>query len=63
VITATGRIEAVTADVFPYLKDRVILANAGHHNREIDVIALAAGGEVTEVRPGVTRYENGSKSA
>ena len=63
VITATGRIDAVTADVFPYLKDRVILANAGHHNCEIDVTALAAGGEVTEVRSGVKRYENGGKSA
>ena len=63
VITATGRVAAVTAEVFPHMKDRVILANAGHHNREIDVTALAAWGEATEVRPGVTRYDNGSKRA
>ena len=50
-------IAAVTAEVFPHLKDRVILANAGHHNREIDVTALAARSEPIEVRPGVTRYE------
>src|SRR4051794_29631953 len=54
VITATGGPAAVTADVFPRLKDQAILANAGHHNREIDVAAL---GEATEVRPGVSRYD------
>ncbi|MFL5929585.1 MAG: adenosylhomocysteinase [Gaiellaceae bacterium] len=53
VITATGKIAAVTATVFPRLKDGVILANAGHHNREIDVGAL---GEGVEVRPQVVRY-------
>ena len=58
VITATGRIAAVTADVFPQLKDGVVLANAGHHNREIDVGALGA---PTEVRPGVTRYDVGGR--
>jgi adenosylhomocysteinase len=59
VITATGKIAALTADVFPHLKDRAILANAGHHNHEIDVAAL---GEGVEVRPGVVRHELGSKS-
>jgi adenosylhomocysteinase len=53
VITATGKIAAVTAAVFPRLKDGVILANAGHHNREIDVGAL---GDGVEVRPRVVRY-------
>ncbi len=42
VLTATGLIEAVGADAFAYLKDGVLLANAGHHDREIDVPALAA---------------------
>lgn len=57
VITATGGIEAVGRSALPHLKDGVILANAGHHDREIDVEALAAeAGEVAEVRPGVTRY-------
>ncbi len=59
VIAATGRVAAVTADVFPHLKDKVVLANAGHHSREIDVPAL---GEGMEVRPGVTRHEVDGKS-
>jgi adenosylhomocysteinase len=54
VITATGTIAAVTAAVFPRLKDGVVLANAGHHNREIDVAAL---GEGVEVRPQVVRHD------
>ena len=53
VVTATGTTAAVTADVFPHLKDRVILANAGHHDREIDVGAL---GDGVEVRAGVVRH-------
>jgi adenosylhomocysteinase len=59
VITATGKIAALTADVFPNLKDRAILANAGHHDREIEVTAL---GEGVEVRPGVARYDLDGKS-
>jgi adenosylhomocysteinase len=57
VIAATGRIEALGADAFPHLKDGVVLANAGHHDREIDVPALrTAAHEATEARPGVTRF-------
>src|SRR5262249_22055066 len=54
VITATGKIAAVTSAVFPRLKDGVILANAGHHSREIDVTAL---GDGVEARPQVVRYD------
>jgi adenosylhomocysteinase len=54
VITATGGIEALGRDAFAHLKDGVLLANAGHHDREIDVDALGPG---EEVRPGVTRHE------
>ena len=54
VITATGGIDAVGRDAFPHLRDGVILANAGHHDREIDVDALGPG---EEVRPGITRHE------
>jgi adenosylhomocysteinase len=61
VIAATGRVEAVGAAAIPHLKNGAVLANAGHHNREIDVAALAAAGEAAEVRPGVTRYEIGGK--
>jgi adenosylhomocysteinase len=62
VITATGSIDALPSAVFPALKDRVILANAGHQDREIDVGGLVAGAAGTDVRPGVVRYENGGKS-
>ena len=55
VITATGIVESLRQ--FELLRDGVVLANAGHHDREIDVPRLeelAGAGE--EVRPGVTRY-------
>ena len=48
VITATGGLEALGRDALPHLKDGVILANAGHHDREIAVEALG---------PGITRHE------
>src|SRR5919198_1720546 len=54
VITATGGVDAVGAEALPHLKDGAILANAGHHDREIDVAALGPG---EEVRPGITRHE------
>jgi adenosylhomocysteinase len=54
VITATGGIEALGDEALGDLTDGVVLANAGHHDREIDVEALGPG---EEVRPGVTRHE------
>ena len=52
VITATGLIEAVPGDALGLLKDGVVLANAGHHDREIDVPALArAADETIDARP------------
>ena len=42
VITATGLSRRVDRDALPFLKDGVVLANAGHNDREIDVAALAA---------------------
>jgi len=57
VLTATGGIEAVSRDDFALLKDGAVLANAGHHDREIDVRALEElAGPAEEVRSGVTRY-------
>jgi adenosylhomocysteinase len=57
VVTATGRVEAVTGEAFQQLKDGAVLANAGHHDREVDVPALAElAGEPEEVRRGVDRY-------
>jgi adenosylhomocysteinase len=62
VLTATGLIEAVGADAFPYLKDGVLLANAGHHDREIDVPALAAeADEVIDARSKVKTYVLGER--
>ncbi|HEY8646281.1 MAG TPA: adenosylhomocysteinase [Gaiellaceae bacterium] len=62
VITATGLIEAIGADAFPYLKDGALLANAGHHDREIDVPALAAeADEVIDARPKVKTYVLGER--
>jgi adenosylhomocysteinase len=62
VLTATGLIEAVGAEAFPYLKDGALLANAGHHDREIDVPALAAqADEVIDARPKVKTYVLGER--
>jgi adenosylhomocysteinase len=62
VLTATGLIEAIGADAFPYLKDGVLLANAGHHDREIDVPALAVeADEVIESRSKVKTYVLGDR--
>ncbi|NYJ20293.1 adenosylhomocysteinase [Glaciibacter psychrotolerans] len=40
IITATGRPDVISADVFPLLRDGVVLANSGHFPTEIDVPAL-----------------------
>jgi adenosylhomocysteinase len=57
IIAATGKVEAVPESVFPHLRDGVVLANAGHHDREIDVPALRrVAVEESEARPGVTRF-------
>jgi adenosylhomocysteinase len=57
VLTATGLVEAVPAEALGLLRDGVLLANAGHHDREIDVPALAAAAsEKVDARPGVTTY-------
>ena len=54
VITATGGIEALAGEALAHLAEGAVLANAGHHDREIDVDALGPG---EEVRPGVTRHD------
>jgi adenosylhomocysteinase len=62
VITATGLIEAIGADALPYLKNGALLANAGHHDREIDVPALAAqADEVIDARSKVKTYVLGER--
>jgi len=57
IITATGGVHAVGAGHLDLLAANVVVANAGHHDREIDVDALEARAVATEeVRAGVTRY-------
>ena len=62
VITATGLTEAIAGGHFELLQDGVMLANAGHHDREIDVPALAAlASSTVEARPGVRTYVLGGR--
>jgi adenosylhomocysteinase len=62
VLTATGLVEAVPAGAFDLLKDGVVLANAGHHDREIDVPALAAeADEIVDARDRVRTYVRDGK--
>ena len=53
VIAATGAIDAVPAEAIPLLKDGVLLANGGHHERELALDALGPG---EEARPGVVAH-------
>jgi len=61
-ITATGGIRAITTRHFQVLPPHAVLANAGHHDHEVDVPALIDQADsIDQVRPGVTRYRLGSK--
>ena len=63
VITATGNIGVVAAEHFGRLKHLAILANVGHFDNEIDMVALAAqpGATRVPIKPLVDewRFENG----
>jgi adenosylhomocysteinase len=62
VITATGLTKVVAADAFGLLKDGALLANAGHHDHEIDVPALAAAAdEIVDARAKVNTYVLGDR--
>lgn len=61
VITATGGLRAIGPEHVAHLRAGTILANAGHHDLEIDVPAIReASRAVSEPRPGVARFELGS---
>lgn len=63
VITATGGARAIGDRHFAALKPNAILANAGHHDLEIDVEALAdQAASITHPRAGVTRYDWNGKA-
>ena len=57
-ITATGNRDVLRAEHFAVMKDGAVLANAGHFDVEVDVVALAdAAVEVhRRVRPNVDEY-------
>lgn len=56
-LTATGNRDVLTAQHFAVMKDGAVLANVGHFDVEIDVLALAAAAvEVQRVRPQVDAY-------
>lgn len=57
VITATGGMRAIGEPELRRVDHDAILANAGHHDLEIDVVALAGmASSRTETGPGITTY-------
>jgi len=62
IVTATGGMRAIAAGDLPLLAHDAVLANAGHHDLEIDTEALSrAASGVGETRPGVTTYTVGDR--
>ena len=62
IITCTGGMRAVTGRHIPLLKSGVILANAGHHDLEVDVKSFAlAAEELSIVRAGIERFHFADK--
>lgn len=62
VITATGGMRAISEDDFALLPSGAILANAGHHDLEVDTESLAGLATSTrESRPGVATYQVGER--
>ncbi|WP_136717645.1 adenosylhomocysteinase [Halorientalis salina] len=56
-ITTTGNRDVITREDFEEMKDGVLLANAGHFDVEIDLVALEEmAEEVTEPRDGIEAY-------
>ncbi|MBP3384452.1 MAG: adenosylhomocysteinase [Firmicutes bacterium] len=61
-VTATGCKHTITVDHMRSVKDRAILANAGHFNVEIDMAGLeAAADEMMETRKNIMGYRLGEK--
>ncbi|ATW88477.1 adenosylhomocysteinase [Halohasta litchfieldiae] len=58
ILTTTGNRDVVVDEHFDQMKDGVLLANAGHFDIEIDLVALEEKAEeVYEARDGVDAYE------
>ncbi len=61
-VTATGCKHTITVDHMRAMKDRAILANAGHFNVEINMAGLeAAADEMMETRKNIMGYRLGEK--
>lgn len=63
IITATGGMRAVSAEDLNHLADGVILANAGHHDLEVDVDAFAeAADRIDALNEHISAYRVGEKT-
>ena len=62
-ITATGNLHVFRREHFELMHEGAILANSGHFDAELDLVALRdmAGGKVRELRTNVQEYDLGSK--
>ncbi len=62
-ITATGNINVFRREHFEAMKDGAIMANSGHFDAELDLVALRemAEGDVREVRDNVQQFDLGGK--
>jgi len=61
IITTTGNKDIVRKEHFEAMKDKVIVANIGHFDNEIDVPYLNATSEKVEIKPQVDKYNINGK--
>ncbi|MFY9241502.1 MAG: adenosylhomocysteinase [Polaribacter sp.] len=61
IITTTGNKGIVRGEHFEAMKDKVIVANIGHFDNEIDVPYLNKNGEKVEIKPQVDKYKINGK--
>ena len=61
IITTTGNKDIVRPEHFEAMKDKVIVANIGHFDNEIDVPYLNANSEKVEIKPQVDKYNINGK--
>jgi adenosylhomocysteinase len=61
IITTTGNKGIVRGEHFEAMKDKVIVANIGHFDNEIDVPYLNANSEKVEIKPQVDKYNINGK--
>ena len=61
IITTTGNKDIVRGEHFEAMKDKVIVANIGHFDNEIDVPYLNTNSEKVEIKPQVDKYNINGK--